>query len=234
MVTTLHETGSTNDWLLERAPDLPDGQWLRAQWQTAGRGRRGRAWVPVPGNLYASVLVKPRPGEGPPQQLSFVAALALGDAAARWVAAERLALKWPNDLLLDGVKVAGILLEGAGDALVIGFGVNLAGAPEGLERPATSFAAAGPVPDADAFVAVLESAFAQWRARWAAQGFDAVRSAWLARAAGLGEIIKVRLGERELDGVFAGLAADGALELRQGCETRLIHAGEVFGIGEGG
>ena len=97
-------------------------------------------WASLPGNVFASVLIKPQSGEGPAPQLSFVAALALARALDRWVAPERLTLKWPNDLLLDGTKVSGILLEGQGGATIIGLGVNLAGHPESSERPATSLA----------------------------------------------------------------------------------------------
>ncbi|MGI4881217.1 MAG: biotin--[acetyl-CoA-carboxylase] ligase, partial [Janthinobacterium lividum] len=147
VITHIATIGSTNDWLAER-PDLPDESWVRADTQTGGRGRRGRAWLSIPGNLFTSVVVRPQAGEGPSQQLSFVAAVALAAMLDRWIAPDRLSLKWPNDVLLDGVKVAGILLEGGvggveGGATIIGFGVNLAGHPDTTERPATSLPAAG-------------------------------------------------------------------------------------------
>ena len=115
------EIGSTSDWLLADAAGRPDGVWVRADVQTAGHGRHGRAWTSLPGNLFASTLVRAQPGEGPAQQLSFVAALALAEAVAPWTGRQRLSLKWPNDLLLGGGKLAGILLQSTGDALVIGF-----------------------------------------------------------------------------------------------------------------
>ena len=184
MIHHLATTGSTNDWLAAR--DLPDGSWVRADTQTGGRGRRGRTWVSVPGNLFASVVTRPQPGEGPAQQLSFVAAVALARALDRWVAAERLTLKWPNDVLLDGVKVAGILLEGGAGATIIGFGVNLAGQPAVTERPATSLPAAGiAAPPAADVADALAAAFAEVRTTWRDHGFAAIRTAWLARAAGL-------------------------------------------------
>lgn len=231
-VTHLATVGSTNDWLAERAADLPDEYWVRAEAQTGGRGRRGRAWVAVPGNLFASVLVRPQPGEGPAQLLSFVAALALDRALHDWVAAERLALKWPNDLLLDGVKCAGILLEGGAGATIIGFGVNLAGHPTDTERLATSLPVAGiAAPPAAAVVERLAATFADCRADWRIRGFAAVRQAWLARAAGLGKQLVARLGEETLSGVFDGLGADGALQLRlDNGNLRAIHAGEVFAV----
>ena len=207
----LATVGSTNDWLAGR-PDLPDASWVRADTQTGGRGRRGRPWVSVPGNLFASVLTRPQAGEGPAQQLSFVAAVALAAALDRWVAPARLSLKWPNDVLLDGIKVAGILLEGGGGATIIGFGVNLAGHPPATERPATSLPAVGiAAPAAAAVATLLDAAFAGVRAQWRDHGFAPVRTAWLARAAGLGAPIEARLGSENVPGIFSGLAADGAL-----------------------
>jgi BirA family biotin operon repressor/biotin-[acetyl-CoA-carboxylase] ligase len=265
-VTHLAEVGSTNDWLLGRAGDIPDGHWVHADRQTAGRGRRGRAWSDGAGNLMASMLVR---ATGPVQQLSFVAALALREtlliassALSQFVtpakarghlpnvpagddaqamgprlrggddSSQRLTLKWPNDLLLDGAKVSGILLERAGDALVIGFGANLATHPDTAERPATSLAAAGwPVPAPADALAALMPAFAAWRDRWVSQGFEPVRAAWLEHAAGLGASLVARLGSETIEGRFDGLDSDGALRLRLDDGTvRAIHAGEVFAL----
>ncbi len=230
--THLAEVGSTNDWLLARADTLPDGHWVIADRQTAGRGRRGRNWGDGAGNLMATVLVK---ATGPVQQLSFVAALALRAAilaAAGGQAGDALTLKWPNDILLDGVKLSGILLERAGSGLVIGFGANLASHPQGTERPATSLAAAGwAVPAPLQVLAALMTAFAEYRALWAAQGFEPIRTRWLAHASGLGERIAARLGDATLAGRFDGLEADGALALRlDDGSLRAIHAGEVFAL----
>jgi BirA family biotin operon repressor/biotin-[acetyl-CoA-carboxylase] ligase len=232
--THLDEVGSTNDWLMTRADALPDGHWVIADRQTAGRGRRGRVWNDAAGNFMGSVLVK---AHGPVQQLSFVAALALHDALAELAGApERLALKWPNDVLLDGLKCSGILLERQGTgregALVIGIGVNLAHHPNGTERPATSLAAAGlAVPTSAALLEELAPAFAHWRSVWAGQGFAPIRTAWLARASGVGGRIVARLGHENPEGLFAGLADDGALLLKlDDGSTRAILAGDVFAI----
>ena len=251
--THLAEVGSTNDWLLARAAELPDGHWVIADRQTAGRGRRGRVWSDGAGNLMASVLVR---AQGAVQQLSFVAALALrgalvavcrGDRASLDFArdergldpgdgsngiGDRITLKWPNDLLLDGVKVSGILLERAGDALVIGFGVNLASFPQSTERPATSLAAAGvAVPEPRVLLAALMTAFAEYRRLWARQGFEPIRTRWLAAAAGVGERMAARLGTETIEGRFEGIAADGALALRRDDgSVRSVHAGEVFAL----
>ena len=166
------------------------------------------------------------------QQLSFIAAVALAAALDRWVAPERLSLKWPNDLLLDGVKVAGILLEGQAGATIIGFGANLAGHPEATERPATSLPAVGIAAPAAADVAThLAATITDVRAQWRTYGFGPIRAAWLARAAGIGKRLEARLGAATITGTFTGLGPDGALELTLADATvRRIHAGEVFAL----
>jgi BirA family biotin operon repressor/biotin-[acetyl-CoA-carboxylase] ligase len=236
-VTHLAEVGSTNDWLLQLAEDLPDGHWVRADRQTAGRGRRGRVWNDGVGNLMTSVLVL---ADGPVQQLSFVAAVALREAMVTAAAlaedpkphlSPALTLKWPNDLLLLGKKVSGILLERSGKALVIGIGVNLASHPEGTERPAISLGAAGIALGPAALHAALVTSFDGWRARWATDGFAPVRAEWLRHAAGLGERIAARLGDEAIEGRFDGLDGDGALLLGlDDGASRAIHAGEVFAL----
>lgn len=232
-IVELEVVGSTNDWMADRAAaGAPDGSWVRADRQLAGRGRRGRAWTSETGNLFATALCRPLPGEGPHQQLSFVAALALDHALQWWVPHERLSLKWPNDVLLDGVKCSGILLEGVAGCTIVGFGVNLAHHPEDTERPATSLVAAGiHPPSAAEFCARLRDCFAACRALWQAEGFEPIRERWLNRAAGRGGLLAARLGRETLTGSFDDLAADGALKLRLVDGTvRAIHAGEVFGL----
>jgi BirA family biotin operon repressor/biotin-[acetyl-CoA-carboxylase] ligase len=236
-VTHLDEVGSTNDWLMERAAVLPDGHWVRADRQTAGRGRRGRVWNDGAGNLMTSVLVK---AKGPVQQLSFVAAVALREAIVEAAAdiegpvphlPPALKLKWPNDLLLHGKKVSGILLEGSGEAVIIGLGVNLASHPENTERPATSLGAAGIALGPRELHVALVASFAAWRQRWQREGFAPVRAEWLRHAGGLGERIVARLGDESIEGRFDGLDADGALLLGlDDGATRAIHAGEVFAL----
>ena len=234
-VTRLPSVGSTNDWLLQHADTLPDGHWVIADRQTAGRGRRGRVWNDGVGNLMASVLVR---AEGAVQQLSFVAALALCEALLVTGGQEavtsmlRFRLKWPNDVLLDGVKVSGILLERAKDVLVIGIGVNIASHPDGTERPATSLAAAGlSMPAPVDLLALLMASFADYRRLWAIQGFEPIRTRWLAHAAGVGDRIAARLGDETIEGRFEGLEADGALALRlDDGVLRPVHAGEVFAL----
>lgn len=205
---------------------------MRAERQTAGRGRRGRSWTSEPGNLYLSTLCRPQPGEGPLQQLSFVAALALDAALSTHIDPARLTLKWPNDVLLDGVKCSGILLEGVADAVVIGFGVNLAHHPQNTERPAASLAASGiQAPPADEMSHVIRAKFVTFRTLWRTSGFAPIAQAWLARAHPVGTPLVARLGTEDVTGRFDGLDPDGALRLAlDGGGIRAIHAGEVFGL----
>lgn len=225
------EIGSTSDWLIEHAAELPDESWVRADAQTTGHGRHGRAWVSLKGNLFASVLVRRYADEGPPQQLSFVAALALGDAVMPWTARMRLSLKWPNDVLLGGGKLAGILLQATHGAVVIGFGVNVAREPVGVgQRVACLASATADPPTPVALLTELRRTFADWRERWRVHGFAPVRAAWLARATPVGWRTTVVQGERVLTGTFAGLAEDGAMLIQRAGRIEHIHAGEVLGL----
>jgi BirA family transcriptional regulator, biotin operon repressor / biotin---[acetyl-CoA-carboxylase] ligase len=205
-----------------------EGVWLRADRQTAGRGRQGRAWTSPPGNFYGSTLVRLRPTDPPPASLSLVAGVALHEAAGAYLLeADRLRLKWPNDLLLGGAKLAGILLERIEAAVVVGIGVNLAGAPDLADR---STASIGDGVNAGEFGQTLADAFARWLGRWRGEGLSAVRDAWLARAHPLGTALRLHDGDgAAVEGLFDGLAADGALRLRLADgRARVIHAGDVF------
>jgi BirA family transcriptional regulator, biotin operon repressor / biotin---[acetyl-CoA-carboxylase] ligase len=227
--------GSTNTEALRLANEGERGPlWVTAERQTAGRGRRGRTWVSQPGNLHASLLLTEPAPAGCWPQLSFVAALAIHDAVVE-MAAElkpRLAIKWPNDLLRDGAKFAGILIEGqaggAGNAVAVGIGVNCASHPADMDYPATDLAEAAISPD-DLFGALsltMLTRVAQWRA---GEGFSAIRVEWLARAAGLGEDVRVRLPDREIAGRFEALDQAGGLRLRlpNGAVTT-VAAGDVL------
>jgi BirA family biotin operon repressor/biotin-[acetyl-CoA-carboxylase] ligase len=203
--------------------------WIAADRQTAGRGRRGRAWESLGGNLAATLLLTPARSLAEWPQLSFAAAIATADMAAEFAPRADIAVKWPNDVLADGKKLAGILLERAGDRLAIGIGVNLAHFPPETEFPATALAALGAeVPGAEGALTVLAAHLAKWYEVWCGQGFAPLRDAWLARAAGLGSRIRARLPDEERQGVFEGIDAGGALLLNEGTRTRAISAGEVF------
>jgi BirA family biotin operon repressor/biotin-[acetyl-CoA-carboxylase] ligase len=206
-----------------------EGLWLRAERQTIGRGRQGRVWdSPAGGNLYASTLVRLRSSDPEAATLALVAAVALEEAVATY--GPNPTLKWPNDLLIEGAKVSGILLERAGDAVVIGMGVNLAHHPEGLDRPVTSLAAHGAAPAPADFIETLAEGFARWLGVWRGQGLAPVRARWLERAHPTGTPLTARLPDGSaVDGLFDGLDGDGALVLRLADGgRRVIHAGDVF------
>lgn len=205
--------------------------WIRAERQSAGRGRRGRAWDAGKGNLAATLLLRPAVPAAIVGQLSFAAALAVADMAACFAPDAAITVKWPNDVLAGGRKLAGILLEGDAGAgwLAIGIGVNLASFPEGTEFPATSLAQQGITPPLpDEALSLLASRFAHWYDCWMSEGFQSLRAAWLARAAQLGAPIRARLPHETQEGVFEGIDDGGALLLNQGGRLRAIAAGEVF------
>jgi BirA family biotin operon repressor/biotin-[acetyl-CoA-carboxylase] ligase len=261
LIRTVAETGSTNaDMLAAAKAGAVEGSWLRAERQSAGRGRLGRAWVSTAGNLYASTLVRVRATDPQAATLALVAGVAVEEAVAvclnlrhprldpgfrcldpsarrsgtpdevRGDGQSGLQLKWPNDLLLDGAKLAGILLERANDAVVIGIGANLAHHPDLPDRPATSLAAHGIDVHPAAFLETLAETFARWRARWRGEGLAPIRTRWLERAHAVGTALTARLpDDTAIDGLFDGLDAGGALILRlAGGERRVIHAADVF------
>ncbi|WP_240047648.1 biotin--[acetyl-CoA-carboxylase] ligase [Sphingomonas panacisoli] len=211
------------------ATGLEEGVWLRAERQTEGRGRQGRAWVSPPGNLYASTIVRVRPSDPPPATLALVVAVALEEAVGAYLPG-KATLKWPNDLLIDGAKLSGVLLERAGSAVVIGVGVNLAHHPTDTDRVATSLAAHNVAIDPADFIETLAEAFARWVERWRGEGIDVVRRRWVACAHPAGTPLTARLPDGStVDGLFEGLDAEGALILRLADGTRrVIHAGDVF------
>ena len=238
---THYETlGSTNAEALALARAGERGPlWITAGSQTAGRGRRGNAWVSAPGNLYATLLLtEPAPPERAPQ-LSFVAALALHDAVAASAPqlGPMLALKWPNDLLLGPAKLAGILIEGESEpafAVAIGIGVNCTIHPSDTAYPATDLKSAGALVTPDRLFSALSVSMQQRLEQWRrGEGFAEIRADWLKRAAGLGQDIRVRLPEREFSGRFEGLDAAGRLLVAGPAGVTVVTAGEVFGLGIG-
>jgi len=210
--------------------------WISAGSQTAGRGRRGRSWQSPSGNLAATLMLRPGRPASACAQLSFVTAIAARDALITLAPTLEVRVKWPNDVLAGGRKIAGILLESAsqGDALpawlAIGVGMNLAEHPEDTEFAATSLAALGvSAPKPDDALLHLAANFAKWYEVWRGDGFAAIRDAWLVRAAGLGGRIRARLAHEETSGVFEGIDENGALLLRTGGgSVRAIPAAEVF------
>jgi BirA family transcriptional regulator, biotin operon repressor / biotin---[acetyl-CoA-carboxylase] ligase len=191
----------------------------------------GRDWASPEGNLYASTIVRLRPGDPDASTLGFVAAVALDEVLRAYAPDAAFQIKWPNDVLASGAKLSGILLERGGDAVVIGIGVNLASHPQALARATTSVAAlTGSAPEAAIFLGHLAEAVQRWIARWRGEGLGAVLGVWQARAHPRGTALSVSLPDGEtVDGLYDGLDAGGALRLRLADGTvRAIHAGDVF------
>lgn len=234
----LDEVTSTNDHAAELAAQgAPEGTLVVAERQTRGRGRRARPWVSQSGNLFASIVVRPRVPPGRAAEIGFIAAVAVAETVAEMLpGAAAVRVKWPNDVLVNDRKAAGLLLEaapataaGTVESLVVGVGVNLRHHPPDALYPATSVAEEGGEPrSAEVAAGMLYGHFARGLAVWRNAGFAPVRAAWLARAAGLGERVTVRLDSETLTGVFKDLDSDGALVLSQGTGSRRIVAGDVF------
>ena len=235
-----------------------EGVWLRAERQLSGRGRMGRDWVSPVGNFFGSTVVRLRPTDPAPATLALVAAVALEQAVSTFLSSpiaayvvspspnweregartaqpggkgeDGLVLKWPNDLLINGAKLSGILLERAEDAVVVGIGVNLAHHPDLPDRPTTSLAAQGTPVDSTQFAETLDESFTLWLARWRGEGLAPIRQRWLDRAHPVGTALTACLPDGTAqDGLFDGLDADGALILRLADgDRRVIHAADVF------
>lgn len=235
MIRTVPETGSTNADLLDAlrsGEGWPEGQWLVADRQSAGRGRQGRGWHDGHGNFMGSTAVRMAPGQPPAHTLSLVVGVALYETVLDFVDAAQcpLQLKWPNDLLVRRAKLSGILLEATGDAVVIGIGVNLVAAPDLPDRETIALTAFGPAPDRDAFAASLAAHFATELERWRTYGLEPIIRSW--SAAGTPEGTPLGVHEPDgtrAEGLFAGLEPDGSMRLRLADgTTRVIHAGDVM------
>jgi BirA family biotin operon repressor/biotin-[acetyl-CoA-carboxylase] ligase len=233
--------GSTNDEARARADAGDPGRlWIVAGEQTQGRGRRGRIWASPAGNLYASaLLVDPSP-VAIASQIGFVAGVALRRALDDLGASGEVALKWPNDLVWRGAKLAGLLVEGIalGDGLlacIVGIGVNCANAPTGLDYPVDSLSnALGRAVSSDDLFARLAPCFEEALAVWRrGAGFAEIRMQWLAHAAGLGGPIRIGGAQGFREGAFETLDEQGRLVLRgvRGLET--VEAGDLFLVREG-
>ncbi len=233
MIRTVPTTGSTQADLAARISARErggEGEWLVADRQSAGKGRQGRSWFDGAGNFMGSTVVWPGPGNPAPSTLALVAGLAVLEAVAPYVPPPIAPLlKWPNDVLIGAAKLSGVLLERVGEAVIIGIGVNLAAAPQVEGRETIALAEFGPAPDRDLFAVSLAQHFDQELGRWRSSGLEALMRRWQAAAHPLGTPLLVgEPSEAALAGTFAGLAADGALQLRlANGTTRTIHAGEI-------
>lgn len=236
---SIDECGSTNDLAKQMAGDgAPEGTLVWALRQTAGRGRRGRAWSSQPGNLACSLILRPGWSAGQAALTSFVAAVAVGEAVSALVPG-KITLKWPNDVLVDGAKISGILLEseagrdGSVDWLVLGVGINVRHFPEEALYPATSLLAAGADVTVEQVLTGYAGAVDAWYHRFMTQGFAPIRAAWLNAAQGLGGPVTVRLHEETFTGRLIDMDDDGVLLVDVGGTIRRVTAGDVFFPGGG-
>ncbi|MDP5215649.1 biotin--[acetyl-CoA-carboxylase] ligase [Ruegeria sp. 2205SS24-7] len=236
----LDEIDSTLNEAARIAPGLTGPEWILALRQTAARGRRGRAWANPTGNLAATLVMRPFGSAENAALRSFVAALALFDACVAVTGrADGLALKWPNDVLLNGGKLAGILLESAGQGqgvnyLAVGIGVNLAEAPgaaqveAGAVRPVSLFSETGALVAPGDFLTELAAAYASYETQFQTYGFEPIRKAWLARAARLGEVITARTSTSETVGTFETVDGQGNLVLLTAKGRVSIPAADIY------
>jgi BirA family biotin operon repressor/biotin-[acetyl-CoA-carboxylase] ligase len=212
--------------------------WLMARRQTAGRGRRGRSWTSIEGNLFATYLGSTHHPPARIALLGFAAGLAIAEAADALMEAGRSMLKWPNDLILEGAKAAGIMLDsgaavaGGGPGktwFALAFGVNIIGAPGDLEQPTQYLSAflRGLAPAPEALLADIRGRLENWARSLESEGFAALRAAWLARAYGLGRTVRVEVGGKKTEGVVAGLSEKGELELETADGPVRISAGDI-------
>jgi len=245
------EVASTNDEARRLAQEgIAMPAWILADRQTAGRGRFKRAWVSSQGNFMASLLCAPalpntekEPAKKPIEcfvQIGFVAGLAVYDALHDLVASDKpackLSLKWPNDILLGGRKVAGILLETistdkpARDALAVGIGINLIDFPADMPYPATSLKAAAGIDITPAAVlARVAEHFDNWLGKWQKQGFLALREVWLARAHGLNDSLQVQLADKTIEDIFKTVTQTGQLVLEDAeGQSQSIASGDIY------
>ncbi|MDZ4086691.1 MAG: biotin--[acetyl-CoA-carboxylase] ligase [Tabrizicola sp.] len=237
---TLPEIDSTNAEGFRRASTLSGPTWIVAGVQTAGRGRRARPWSSPEGNFHGTLVLKPQEPAETVALRSFAAALALRDAFVQLTnLPQSFALKWPNDVLCNGGKIAGILLESQGlntpDAtLCIGIGVNLIAAPDpsqveaGAVPPVSLLQETGLKITPNTFLDALAPAYDHWEATFQTEGFAPLRAAWLSHAARLGETIRARTGIETREGTFQTIDATGNLILRTQAGTLAIPAAEVF------
>ncbi|MDA0239551.1 MAG: biotin--[acetyl-CoA-carboxylase] ligase [Proteobacteria bacterium] len=234
----LETVGSTNDEAKRMATEegAPDGMVIWAHEQTAGKGRRARNWVSKPGNLYSSVLLRPNISAECAGQIGFLTCLAVYDAVAQHAGGKAdIHCKWPNDVLLNGKKISGILIEAASlpnaklDWLVIGCGINLIHYPGDTNYPATSvLEECGSAPTVAEMLENYTQTLCDWLRIWQTSGFAPVRQAWLNRASGLGEKIKVQLDKETLEGIFSKMDDDGALILDTANGVRKITTGDIY------
>jgi BirA family transcriptional regulator, biotin operon repressor / biotin---[acetyl-CoA-carboxylase] ligase len=223
------QIGSTNDEARRLASEgAPHGTVVHADEQIAGRGRQAHTWFSPPGNLYLSILLRTGQPLSRCAELSFLAALAVADTVEALLPRQtRAMLKWPNDVLVSGAKIAGILLEQIDDATVVGIGLNVLQAPSTGAYKATTIVANGGIASVDGARDILLERMGLHLSTWRSGGFTPIREEWLSRSYPIGAAIRVSAGGQPIAGHFAGLDLDGALLLDTPQGRQRIVAGEV-------
>jgi BirA family biotin operon repressor/biotin-[acetyl-CoA-carboxylase] ligase len=232
-VTHHEKIGSTNDEARRLAQEgAPHGTVIHADEQTAGRGRLTHTWFSPPGNLYLSILL--RTGQPPTRtaELSFLAAIAVADTVETLLPRQiRSMLKWPNDVLVNGAKIAGILVEQVDEATIIGIGLNVLQAPSNSAYKTTTIVANGGIASVDGARDILLGRFGVHLAEWQSGGFAPIRELWLDRSYPIGAAIRANAGGQAVSGHFAGLDEDGALLLDTPEGRQRVVAGEIVVTG---
>jgi BirA family biotin operon repressor/biotin-[acetyl-CoA-carboxylase] ligase len=223
--------GSTNDEARRLAAEgAPHGTVVHADEQAAGRGRFGRTWFSPPGNLYLSVLLRLDLPQARSAEISFLTAVAVADAVDALLPKQtRATLKWPNDVLVSDGKIAGILVERAGDVVIIGIGLNILQAPPNTPYKTATLVGAGGLATVDGARDIMLDRLGNHLTTWAEHGFGPVRAAWLARAHPIGTTLRTTLGGQTEEGMFAGLDEDGAMLLDTADGRKRIVAADVNG-----
>lgn len=221
--------GSTNDEARRLAAEgAPHGMVVQANEQTSGRGRLSRSWYSPPGNLYVSILLRTGQPGARAAELSFLAALAVADTVEALLPRQvRARLKWPNDVLINGAKIAGILLEQIDETTIMGIGLNVLLAPSNATYRTTTIVANGGVASVDGARDLLLDRIGQHLSVWQADGFAPIRAEWLSRSYPLGAAVRTSLAGEPVAGHFAGLDPDGALLLDTPHGRQRIVAGDV-------
>jgi BirA family transcriptional regulator, biotin operon repressor / biotin---[acetyl-CoA-carboxylase] ligase len=222
---------STNDAVRQlAAAGAPHGTVVHADEQSAGRGRFGRTWYSPPGNLYLSVLLRLDRPVSATAELGFVTALTVADAVDALLPKQiKSTLKWPNDVLVDDGKIAGILIEQADAAQIIGVGLNVLEAPRNAPYKTATLVGAGGIATVDGARDLLLESLAKHLDAWLEHGFAPIRASWLARAHPIGTSLRASIGGRTEEGLFAGLDEDGAMLLDTPDGRKRIVAAEVGG-----
>lgn len=231
-IRTVRETGSTNaDLLILAADGACEGIWLRAERQQGGRGRLGRPWHGEEGNLYTSTLVRLHPEDPPAPSLALLAAIAVHDALSAVAPETVFRIKWPNDIMVGSAKISGMLLERAGEAVVVGIGINVTHHPVLADRDTTCLHALGRAEvSAQLLIELVAARFADYLQLWRSGGVAVMRSLWLARAHAPGTMLRASLPDgNRVDGTFETLDSEGNLIMRLvNGQRKVIHAGDIF------